>query len=175
MAKRVTHYINNKTLYTELVKYKTIVEDAKNSGQEKPPIPKYIVESLMTLATRLSYKANFINYSYIDEMILDGIENAINSVEKFNPDRTNNPFAYFTQIIKNAFIRRILTEQKQAYVKHKNFEYLTVLVDNNSFTDEGIQINNEYSANVVETFEKRLTKVKKDSKIRGLEKYMDDE
>jgi hypothetical protein len=172
--KKKTHYVNNKTLFTEMVKYRTALLDSREAGTPKPRIPNYIGECLKLISERLAYKANFINYSYREEMILDGIENCIAAIDNFDPEKSNNPFAYFTQIMHYAFIRRIQKEQKQAYVKHKNFENQFLFDDNAMFTDEMIQINNEYSANVVQSFENKLTKNKQKAKITGLDKFMEE-
>lgn len=171
MKKTKNHYVNNKTLYTEMVKYKTAVMDAKENGLPPPPIPNYVGECLLLIANRLSFKANFINYSYRDDMVLDGIENCIIAIDNFDPEKSTNPFAYFTQIMKWAFVRRIQKEQKQAYVKHKNFENTLLMSDPDHLIDELITINNEYSANVVNAFENKLTKNKAKAKIVGLQEF----
>lgn len=169
------HYVNNKTLYTEMVKYRTALLDAREAGTAKPPIPNYVGECLMLIANRLSFKVNFINYSYKEEMVLDGIENCIAAIDNFDPEKSSNPFAYFTQIMHYAFIRRIQKEQKQAYVKHKNFEHIFLIEDHSMFTDDMVQISNEYSANVVQSFENKLTKAKQKPKIAvGLEAFKDE-
>lgn len=169
------HYVNNKTLYTEMVKYKTAVNDAKERGLPPPPIPNYVGECLLLIGNRLSYKANFINYSYRDDMVLDGIENCIMAIDNYDPEKSTNPFAYFTQIMKWAFIRRIQKEQKQAYVKHKNFENSILNTDWGMMSEDLIAINNEYSANVVNAFETKLTKNKAKAKIIGLQKFANGE
>ena len=86
----------------------------------------YIGECILKIANNLSHKPNFSNYTYKDDMILDGIENCILYIHNFDPEKSNNPFAYFTQIIFYAFLRRIGKEKKQAYVKNK-------LIQNMSF------------------------------------------
>ena len=82
-----------------------------------PPVTNYIGECFLKIATHLSYRPNFINYTYRDEMISDGIENCLQYVKNFNPEKSSNPFAYFTQIIYYAFLRRIQKEKKQTHVK----------------------------------------------------------
>jgi hypothetical protein len=113
------HYINNRTLFEALVKYKTGVDEAKANGTTPPRIPEYIGECFYKIATRLSTKYKYVNYTFRDEMIADAIENCVAAVNNFDPSKSNNPFAYFTQIIGNAFIRRIMKEKKQTYVKYK--------------------------------------------------------
>jgi hypothetical protein len=113
------HYINNRTLLESLIKYKAGVDEAKKKGSLPPRIPEYIGECFYKIATRLSTKYKFVNYTFRDEMIADAVENCVAAVNNFDPAKSSNPFAYFTQIIGNAFIRRIMKEKKQTYVKYK--------------------------------------------------------
>lgn len=113
------HYINNRTLLESLIKYKSGVDEAKKNGTRPPRIPEYIGECFYKIATRLSTKYKFVNYTFRDEMIADAVENCVAAVNNFDPSKSSNPFAYFTQIIGNAFIRRIMKEKKQTYVKYK--------------------------------------------------------
>ena len=57
-----------------------------------------------------------------EDMICDGIENCVQYIENFNPEKSKNPFAYFTQIIHYAFLRRIQKEKKQMEIKNKILE-----------------------------------------------------
>jgi hypothetical protein len=116
------HYVDNKLLLQEMRKYKDAVDQSKEDGTERPRVPNYIGECIMKIAQHLSYKPNFINYTYKDEMISDGIENCLLYIDNFDPEKSSNPFAYFTQIIYYAFIRRIQKEKKQSYVKYKSLE-----------------------------------------------------
>lgn len=123
---KTAHYVDNKKFYEALVEYKQSIEDAKANGQPKPMVSNYIGECFLKIATHLSYKANFINYTYKDDMISDGIENCLTAVEKFDPARSTNPFAYYTQIIYFAFIRRIQKEKKQQATKYKMLENVDI-------------------------------------------------
>ncbi len=116
------HYVDNKKLFAEMKAYLDSVKEAEESGADKPRVPEYIGECLLKISTRLSTKPNFINYTYRDEMISDGIENCINYIGNFNPEKSDNPFAYFTQICYYAFIRRIQKEKKQFDVKMRFIE-----------------------------------------------------
>lgn len=126
--KKRAHYVNNQEFLEALIQYKKDCYDAENSGEDKPVIPNYIGECLLKIATHLSYKPNFINYSYRDDMILDGVENCILYLSNFNPEKSKNPFSYFTQIIYYAFLRRIMKERKQSYVKNKMIQELPMEV-----------------------------------------------
>ena len=114
-----THYVNNAELLETLKQYRAEIAEARAAGREDPRIPEYFGECILKIATRLSHKANFINYSYRDDMILDGIENCMQCVSSFDPDIGSNPFSYFTQVIYFAFLRRIAKEKKQSYIKGK--------------------------------------------------------
>ena len=83
----------------------------------------------MQIAVHLSYKSNFINYGFREDMISDGIENCIQYIHNFDPDKSKNPFAYFTQIIYYAFLRRIQKEKKSLYVKYKSLENSQIMDD----------------------------------------------
>ncbi len=127
MAKRAkNNYINNPDFLQAMIDYRGAVAEAKSGGKMKPQVPPYIGECFMKIATRLSHKPNFINYSFRDEMICDGIENCMQYIDNFDPEKSKNPFAYFTQIIYFAFLRRIDKEKKQLYIKFKMSERLNI-------------------------------------------------
>ena len=121
--KRIKHdYVDNKQFFAAMVEYKKSVRDAEADDSERPVVPNYVAECIMKIATHLSYKPNFVNYTFREDMICDGIENCLQYIDNFDPAKSNNPFAYFTQIIYFAFIRRIQKEKKQLYVKYKATE-----------------------------------------------------
>jgi len=122
--KSTHHYIDNKEFFQAMVEWKKLVVDAENSGDERPPITEYIGECFYKIAEHLSYKPNFINYQYKEEMTGDGIENCLMYAHNFDPEKSRNPFSYFTQIIYYAFLRRIEKEKKQSYIKYRAMELL---------------------------------------------------
>jgi len=123
MAKKKSeHYVNNKELLEALIVYREKVAEAKENGTTKPRITNYLGECFLKIATHLSYKPNFVNYMFRDDMISDGIENCVQYIHNFDPEKSRNPFAYFTQIIHYAFLRRIQKEKKQLEIKTKIIE-----------------------------------------------------
>ena len=119
MKKKTEHYVDNKQFLQAMIEYRKVCVEAEQNNQEIPPVTNYIGECFLKIANHLSYRPNFINYTYKEEMISDGIENCLQYVKNFNPEKSNNPFAYFTQIIYYAFIRRIQKEKKQTTIKQK--------------------------------------------------------
>lgn len=119
--KKSEHYVNNKDFYQALVEYNKKVEEAKEKGLPKPRISNYLGDCFLRIANHLAYKPNFINYMFKDDMICDGIENCVQYIHNFDISRTN-PFAYFTQIVYYAFLRRIAKEKKQLEIKSKIIE-----------------------------------------------------
>jgi len=113
------HYVNNKEFLQAMIEYRKMVNKAKRKKLPKPPVTDYIGSCFLKIANHLSYRPNFINYTFKDDMISDGIENCLQYLDNFNPTKSNNPFAYFTQIIYYAFIRRIQKEKKQITIKNK--------------------------------------------------------
>ena len=120
--KRSEHYVNNKEFLAALIKYREDKEIAEIKGLPKPVIPRYIGDCFLKIANHLSFKPNFVNYMFKDDMICDGIENCVRYIHNFNPEKSKNPFAYFTQIIYYAFLRRIQQEKKQLEIKNKILE-----------------------------------------------------
>jgi len=116
------HYIDNEKFLNEIVEYKQLIREAENSGESKPEVPEYIAQCFILISESLSHRYNFINYTWKDEMVSDGIENCLLYVDNFDPNKSKNPFGYFTQIAYYAFVRRIDREKKQGYIKYKLIE-----------------------------------------------------
>jgi hypothetical protein len=176
MTKAPKHYVNNADFLAALIEYKKACDQAKLNGKQDPQIPNYIGECFLKIADHLSRKPNFISYSFRDEMISDGIENCLMYFRNFDPEKSKNPFAYFTQIIYYAFLRRIMKEKKQLYVKYKATEQFGILDEHEMFEDENGNMRQfELYENIsvfIHTFEENKRK-KKEGKVKGLEILID--
>lgn len=151
------HYVSNSDFLAAMIEYKKESDLAKAEGRPKPHVSNYIGECFLKIANHLAYKSNFINYTYRDEMILDGIENCITYIDNFDPSKSSNPFAYFTQITYYAFIRRIQKEKKQQVIKNK---YIGSLDFTDLITQE--HDGSDYSNEFVEFIKKQLDNVEMD-------------
>ena len=177
MAKaKKAHYVDNKQLYAVMVEYKKGVDEAEQTGDIKPQVPNYVGRCLLQIANRLATKPNFANYTFKDDMISDGIENCVSYIHNFDPEKSNNPFAYFTQIIYYAFLRRIQKEKKQLYIKHKSLEQSVLFNSLVEGDDKGIgnnvEIGSDYMNDFVKNFEAKEVKTKEKRKqAKGVEKY----
>lgn len=175
-----THYVDNKQLYTVILDYKQQLNDALANEQPKPQIPDYVGKCILQIAQRLSTKPNFINYSYREEMISDGIENCISYFDNFDPSKSDNPFAYFTQIIYYAFLRRIQKEKKQVYIKHKTaensmlFNELVETGEDGEFVFNPMDFDSENVSDFIKAFEENIDK-KKQKRKKGLEVFLEDD
>ena len=177
------HYVDNQKFYQEILEHKRKVKEAREKGLEDPKLSNYIGECIWKIATKLSCKPCFLNYSYRDEMISDAIENCILYFNDYDPDRGSNPFAYFTQVIYFAFLRRINKEEKNRYIIYKNFQETIInnghagsLVDgdDNHLLSVNLYDNiNEF----MERFEKKEAVKKEKRKVakEGLTKFYEDE
>ena len=175
MSKNPKHYVNNADFLAALIEYKEACVTAKKENLPDPQIPNYIGECFLKIAEHLSRKPNFISYSFRDEMIADGIENCLMYFRNFDPDRSKNPFAYFTQIIYFAFLRRITKEKKQLYVKYKATEQFGILDEGGLFEDEDgnmrqFQLYDNISE-FIQTFEENKKK-KKEKASKGIDKFI---
>lgn len=176
------HYIDNKTFYEAIKKYRESIKVAEETSTPKPRVPNYIGECILLIANRLATKPNFVNYSYKDEMIADGIENCIMYIDNFDPEKSTNPFAYFTQIIYFAFLRRIQKEKKHLYIKHQVFKNSMVsdemfyMQDGDDFDGQGMdtRVDNEKMNDFIKSFEEGLEKKRKPSQKVGLEKFFEE-
>jgi len=132
----------------------------------KPIVPDYIGDCFIKIANHLAYKSNFINYSFRDEMILDAIENCLTYMHNFDPNKSRNPFAYFTQITYYAFVRRIQKEKRQLQTKYKYIE--SIDMDNliRQIHDEGTYDNGflKYLKQQVNLAHQEMSDAKKDEK-----------
>ena len=129
MARKKQHYVDNEKFLVVMSDYREEYLQAKDNDTELPVIPDYAGECFLKIAERLSHRPNFINYAFREEMVSDGIENSVMYASNFNPEKSKNPFAYFTQIIYYAFLRRIEKEKKQLYIKYKTMEEHSSLED----------------------------------------------
>lgn len=121
------HYVDNKRLYAEMVIHIAAYKEAKEAGIPTPRVSEYIGKCVWLIANNLSTQRNFIGYTYREEMIGDAIENCLRYLHNFDPEKSSNPFAYFTQIMYYAFIRRIDKEKRQTYIKYKSMENSIVM------------------------------------------------
>lgn len=170
------HYVNNTDFLNALIEYKLVCKKAEMENMTEPLIPNYIGECFLKIANHLSRKPNFVLYSFREEMVGDGIENCIMYFRNFDPIKSSNPFAYFTQIIYFAFLRRIQKEKKQLYVKYKATQQFGMLDEGEMYEDaDGHMKQFELYDNIaefIETFEEAKEKKKK-AKTKGLEKFLD--
>ena len=171
MAKRKkvakAHYVDNALFLEEMIEYKRQYHISKSNDEELPIISEYLGSVFLKIAQRLSFRPNFINYAFKNDMISDGIENCLHYIHNFNPEKSSNPFAYFTQIIYYAFIRRIQKEKKQLYIKYKsmqNYEISPEYVEYMNYDEDYKQVtdfkNSDFRV-VVDEFVDNFEKAKK--------------
>ena len=142
-AKLKPHYVDNRKFLQAMVDWRLKCEKASKRKRKDPAVTNYIGECFLKIANHLSYRPNFINYTYRDDMISDGIENCLQYMSNFNSEKSTNPFAYFTQIIYYAFIRRIQKEKKQQDVKAKLISNTGVELMMDSLVGDDAQYKNQ--------------------------------
>ena len=187
MAKRKkvakAHYVDNALFLEAMIEYKKQWQTSKDNEEELPIISEYLGSVFLKIAQRLSFRPNFINYAFKNDMISDGIENCLHYIHNFNPEKSSNPFAYFTQIIYYAFIRRIQKEKKQLYIKYKsmqNYEISPEYVEYMNYDEDFKTVtdfkNSDFRVMVdefVDNFEKsKKKKAVKKSEPTNLELFM---
>jgi len=143
LKKPKEHYVNNAELYKAMVAYKKDLKKALKEETIVPRIPNYIGECIMKIATHLAHRPNFSNYTFKDEMVSDGIENCLLYINNFDPKKSKNPFAYFTQIIYFAFVRRIQKEKKHLYTKYAAIQKINIFGDGAMMEQTGHEYDGE--------------------------------
>jgi hypothetical protein len=147
MPRKKQHYVDNEKFLVVMTEYRNAyLEGKENNEVQKPIIPDYAGECFLKIAERLSHRPNFINYAFREEMVSDGIENCVMYASNFNPEKSSNPFAYFTQITYYAFLRRIEKEKKQLYIKYKQMDEFSSLEDNSDVISMGSEASSVSAA-----------------------------
>ena len=160
--KQSIHYVNNAIFSQAVVDYVSHVEKCKKEKESLPKVPDYIAQCFLRIAEGLSHKANFIRYTYREEMVMDAVENCLKAISNYNLEaatRTGKPnaFAYFKQITWFAFLRRITKEKKQQDIKLK---YLTKS-GIESFIDVGDEAAaGDVASHFVDTLKDRIQRVR---------------
>ena len=164
MAKRSknVHYVNNQEFSSAVVDYVGTVKEAKDAGKPIPVVTDYVATCFLRIAENLSHKSNFIRYTYREEMVMDAVENCLKAVENYDINastRTGKPnaFAYFTQIIWYAFLRRITKEKKQQDIKEK---YLSQSGVEAFLAAEQGDMSTQVVTHFVDTLKDRIDKVR---------------
>ena len=174
-AKQGEHYVNNKEFTAAVAEHNAAVVLAEEEGKTPPQMSNYIGECIYKIATRLSTRPNFINYTYRDEMICDAIENCIQYIKNFNIEKSNNAFAYITQICYYAFLRRIQKEKKQVFIKQQVISDITMETfetidgDTTGMTNTNVEWMQDNMNHV--QYEPRKSKRKTKTKTKGLDKF----
>ena len=117
--RKSNHFINNKDFYAAIIDYRAKADRLKKEGKEVPPMPRYIGKCFLDIAEHLSMRPNFSNYMYRQDMVMDAVENCVVYCHRFDPEKSQNPFANFTQVCWYAFIRRIGKEKRQIEICDK--------------------------------------------------------
>ena len=178
-VKNKAHYVDNSEFLEAMIVYKKEYDDAIKNEKPLPIISEYLGSVFLKIAQRLSFRPNFMNYAFKNDMISDGIENCLHYIHNFNPEKSNNPFAYFTQIIYYAFIRRIQKEKKQLYIKYKsmqNYEIVPEYMDqensNNNFISISDYKNSDFKV-MVDDFVDNFEKSKKKKAVKKTESKLE--
>ena len=160
----MAHYVNNKTLLECIEKYQKQKNEAIQNNTALPKIPEYFGEAIIQIATRFSRRSNFIGYSFRDEMISDAIEHALVAVDKFDANKSSNPFSYITTMVYYSFIRRIAKEKRQSYIRSKLIQDMPIDSFDIQDHDDDNDFMNNYMAfiqshqNFDDTQEKKVPK-----------------
>ena len=169
------HYVDNEKFFKEMKNWKQAVKDAREVEDPDPPCTDHLAECFLKISENLAWKPNFINYTFRDDLVSDGIENCLLYAHNFDPEKSKNPFSYFTQIIHHAFVRRIQKEKKQMHLKYLYVERSGILQEVSSDGEDNVKHATTY-IEYLRTHEKYAESPyqsqKKKNRIKNLEKFM---
>jgi len=176
MAKSNKNYIDNKLFLAEIIEWrKKYYNELEKSGKEIK-ISDSIAEKLLLICNRITYRPNFRNYTFRDEMAEDALENSIRYFKTFDPDKSNNPFAYFSSVASMACVARINKEKRQMAIKAKYIQAIDIdeitIADSQKYDNISENINDlkEYISSYynfdIEAYEKVIRDKKKKSAER---------
>lgn len=104
--KKKKNYVNNADLLKEL-----------ELSHEQDRMTEELGKMLLLLAQRYVRVPRFARYIYTDDMEGFALMTLCKAWRAFDATKSNNPFAYFTQCIKNAFFQYDNGERKQRDIK----------------------------------------------------------
>jgi hypothetical protein len=130
MAKQSNNnYVDKAELCAALGEYRTQYFAAKEAGLPRPTPSNYIGNAFVEMATRMGTRPNWSGYTYLDEMILDAVENCIKYIYLFDPSKTNNPFGYFSRVIWRSFIKTMDKEKLQGKITDESVMRMSLDID----------------------------------------------
>lgn len=139
------HYVRNADLLPAVI-------EAKQLGV----VTDKLISMIQMIAERYSRKGSFGGYSFREDMVSSAIENLCKNALKFNHERFNNPFAFYTTAIHNSFLQYMADEKKHRNIRDKllldagqnpSFNYLDKEKDEDS---SGVKESDEISIEIVE-------------------------
>jgi DNA-directed RNA polymerase specialized sigma24 family protein len=142
------HYVSNKELFAACSIYSAEHKKARDANEELPVVPHEIGSAILRICTNMTNNYNFVGYTYKEEMIADAILKCIIKAHNFDPTKSDNPFAFFSQICWNQFLERIKKENHQTSVKAKLIREKM----SNEFVEHGSNLDDSESSNAFVEF-----------------------
>lgn len=166
MSNKDNYYVDNKEIHQLFVAHKKKVEAALEAGEEMPRACDGIGQFFIDISKGVCSRANFVNYPFKEDMILDGIENCVMALNNYDPDKFDRPYAYFTKVVWWSNLRKIEREHKQLYVKFKSLqnavlENTLVEGEDENFQYDDVTLDNDKMTPIINKFEKKKSPKKK--------------
>lgn len=132
----ITHKKKTKNMYitkAELLKEVII-------SKQKGKMSNELARMLMLLTSKYAKSSNFARYTFNEDMQAFALMMLVRTWNSFDPTKSENPFAFFTQCIKNSFIQFLNTEKRQRNIRDEllvdqgltpSYTYLAEHSDNN--------------------------------------------
>lgn len=100
------HYVTNAEMLQEVIR-------AKKLGKVTDELAKMFI----LITERYSKKSNFSGYSFREDMVSVALINLCANGLKFDPERSSNPFSFYTTVIHNSFLQYMADEKKHRNIR----------------------------------------------------------
>jgi len=166
-------YVSNKDLFNAIVEYRNKLFELRKKDPDAKLAPSdYIVDTIMLICQRRLNSFNFSTYTYRDEMLSDAYVDCFRDISKFDPERSQNPFSYFTSAANNAFKNRIKNEKAYLYTKYRVVDAVINSDENqeNIIQQYGSDYTNEQKNEYMYKFEKSQADAKERGRLKKIER-----
>lgn len=159
VARKPNHYLTREELIREIVLSKKRHRESNHPRTPAECFTPKLTEYLQLMVNRYANKGQWRGYSYIDDMKSDALLTLCQNAFKYNEEKYDNPFGYYTQIIKYCFITFLEKEEIIRDIKDSMWESIGMT------PSYARQIKNEMLRDIVDQSSKGMKALKKDAEL----------
>lgn len=156
-AKKSTFYLTREQLIREIIASKKRFRESNMPRTPAECFTPNLTNYLQLMVNRYANKGQWRGYSYIDDMKSEALLTLCQNAFKYDETRYDNPFGYYTQIIKYCFITCLEKEEIVRDIKDSLWESIGMT------PSYARQIKNEMLREIGDTSNKGMKTIKRDA------------